>query len=175
MWEWLGFYWGGRYHDYMHIEYLQSPEVARARIAELKGPVSVYPTLRLGDVNSSVEVLRSMLRLPAHNRFDQDTETAIRDFQTRNGLESDGVCGPMTWAALLADPPRSGDEDDMNDDQSRKLDDIHRELHTPRNFRHHHGNEEDIMYGHDLSVRKELAAVDARLARIETAIATLKR
>ena len=110
MWEWLGFYWGGRYHDYMHIEYLQSPEVARARIAELKGPVPVYPTLRLGDVNSSVEVLRSMLRLPAHNRFDQDTETAIKGFQTRNGLESDGVCGPMTWAALLTNV----EDDDMS-------------------------------------------------------------
>jgi len=110
MWEWLGFYWGGRYSDFMHIEYLQSPAAARARIAELNGPVSAYPTLRLGDVNPSVEVLRRMLRLPIHNRFDQEAENAIKGFQARKGLDPDGVCGPMTWAALLADPPRSGDE-----------------------------------------------------------------
>jgi len=35
MWEWLGFYWGGRYHDYMHIEYLKTPDMARKRMLEL--------------------------------------------------------------------------------------------------------------------------------------------
>jgi len=35
MWEWLGFYWGGRYHDFMHFEWLKTPAAARARMLEL--------------------------------------------------------------------------------------------------------------------------------------------
>ena len=33
--------------------------------------------------------------------FGSATETALRNFQTRRGLPADGVCGPLTWAALL--------------------------------------------------------------------------
>ena len=33
--------------------------------------------------------------------FGPDTEEALRSFQTANDLEPDGVCGELTWAALI--------------------------------------------------------------------------
>jgi len=33
--------------------------------------------------------------------FDETTETKLRAFQKDHGLQVDGVCGPLTWAALL--------------------------------------------------------------------------
>ncbi len=36
--------------------------------------------------------------------FAAATETAVDDFQGGNGLIIDGIVGPVTWAALPADP-----------------------------------------------------------------------
>ncbi len=36
--------------------------------------------------------------------FGSDTKQAVESFQSGNGLFSDGVVGPLTWAALPADP-----------------------------------------------------------------------
>lgn len=38
----------------------------------------------------------------ADGDFGKDTERAVKSFQLHNGLTADGVCGPKTWAALLA-------------------------------------------------------------------------
>ena len=37
-----------------------------------------------------------------HNRFGLDTKKAVITFQAANGLEEDGIVGPLTWAALFA-------------------------------------------------------------------------
>ncbi|MFO0560845.1 MAG: peptidoglycan-binding domain-containing protein [Polyangiales bacterium] len=32
--------------------------------------------------------------------FGEDTESAVVDFQSNNGLDADGIVGPRTWRAL---------------------------------------------------------------------------
>lgn len=44
------------------------------------------------------------LKKATHNMFGDDTYRAVKAFQTANGLEADGIVGPMTWAALFEEP-----------------------------------------------------------------------
>ncbi len=67
--------------------------------------VDVHETIRNGAKGPSVAALQGMLNrygygIEADGKFGAKTETAVRAFQRANGLEVDGVCGPMTWAAL---------------------------------------------------------------------------
>lgn len=39
--------------------------------------------------------------LPVDTKFGRGTEAAVKGFQTAAKLDSDGVCGPMTWTALI--------------------------------------------------------------------------
>ncbi|MCD7820862.1 MAG: glycoside hydrolase family protein [Clostridiales bacterium] len=66
-------------------------------------------TLRKGDEGQQVAVLQILLNAAIQRNLDVDekfgtkTQTAVEDYQTEKGLDSDGICGPLTWAALLAD------------------------------------------------------------------------
>jgi len=136
MWEWLGFYWGGRYHDYMHIEYLKTPAMARARMIELGllgggGGGTGGTVLKLGSKGPEVRRLQELLKIGIDGSFGRDTEKAVRIFQQHNGLTADGICGLATWAKLL-------EEDDMNGDQNRKLDETHGMLQELRSALVHH-------------------------------------
>lgn len=73
-----------------------------------------YPghLVRYGDTGAEVKVVQTMLKkhgviLDADADFGPATEKAVLAFQTRNRLEADGVVGPTTWAALMADPPKA--------------------------------------------------------------------
>jgi hypothetical protein len=64
------------------------------------------PTLRRGASGPAVTRLQDALRrkgftLAADNAFGLQTETALRKFQSNNGLVADGIAGPATWAALI--------------------------------------------------------------------------
>lgn len=71
---------------------------------------SLLPVLRKGDVGSAV---RSMQLLLIHGwaiscgpdgadgDFGPNTDTALRRFQNRVGLASDGICGDLSWRALI--------------------------------------------------------------------------
>lgn len=67
---------------------------------------SQRPVLRLGDSGDDVASLQRFLSFlgyfagDASGQFDQDTDTAVRSFQTADGLGADGVVGQLTWAAL---------------------------------------------------------------------------
>lgn len=39
--------------------------------------------------------------------FGTETEAAVKAFQQLKGLSADGICGPLTWAALLKEPAPS--------------------------------------------------------------------
>lgn len=67
----------------------------------------IYPTLRKGDKGDLVTMMQDLLSkngssLTVDGIFGSGTATAVRAFQKANGLEVDGICGPKTWAALLA-------------------------------------------------------------------------
>jgi len=68
-----------------------------------------FSTLRPGERRAEVPLLRTRLQLEGDHPawepmdtelFDQTLETAVRRFQSRNGLVEDGVVGPKTLAAL---------------------------------------------------------------------------
>lgn len=66
------------------------------------------PTIRKG--SSGTYVMQAQTRLielgydlgasGADGKFGTMTQTAVKDFQARNGLTADGVVGPKTWEAL---------------------------------------------------------------------------
>lgn len=69
------------------------------------GGVVMYPTLRKGDKNESVKTLQSVLRLLGYQiapdgAFGSETETTVKAFQKREGLQADGIAGSKTWKAI---------------------------------------------------------------------------
>jgi hypothetical protein len=73
-----------------------------------------HPTLRLFDgfdgtspeLRQSVKELQQLLNddgftLDVDGLFGRDTEGAVKRFQREQGLDDDGIVGPLTWAALL--------------------------------------------------------------------------
>lgn len=74
-----------------------------------RGGVSM-PTIRKGDKGTAVKVLQRMLmaagcKLPrygADGSCGAETVDAVKAFQTTHNLTIDGICGPLTWAALAA-------------------------------------------------------------------------
>lgn len=70
------------------------------------------PTLRRGSKGDYVKMLQVELvnrgydigKYGVDGDYGRGTEAAVKDFQRDNGLNPDGVCGPLTWAALDAAP-----------------------------------------------------------------------
>lgn len=58
-------------------------------------------TLKINDRNAEVFILQHALGITADGIFGQQTENALKQFQSRNGLEVDGIAGPKSWHALL--------------------------------------------------------------------------
>jgi peptidoglycan hydrolase-like protein with peptidoglycan-binding domain len=70
--------------------------------------VTIPDTINRGDGAwngnaATVAELQRELRLAADGEFGPVTDVALRAYQRAKGLMVDGVCGPKTWAALLAD------------------------------------------------------------------------
>lgn len=81
------------------------------------------PTLKLGASESDVTLLRRQLVLlgdlkqqgdAASADFDIDVDAAVRRFQSRNGLKSDGAVGAQTRAALNVTPHARADQIALN-------------------------------------------------------------
>jgi N-acetyl-anhydromuramyl-L-alanine amidase AmpD len=80
-------------------------EIASA--AEERPPVSpeTLPLLKKGSKGENVKTLQKKLnefgyKLTEDGDFGTGTETTLKDFQKKNGLTTDGVCGKLTWATL---------------------------------------------------------------------------
>jgi nucleoid-associated protein YgaU len=75
----------------------------------------VPPTLKKGSHGEAVKGLQNALRVRAgqsiaiDGNFGTATENAVKEFQSGNDLEVDGVAGPATWATLHVYPVQRGD------------------------------------------------------------------
>jgi len=71
-----------------------------------------YPTLQKGDQNVAGEVIESLqlalkaagatLTIAKNPRFDDNTESAVKTFQSANGLAPSGIVSDETWAKLIS-------------------------------------------------------------------------
>lgn len=57
--------------------------------------------LKLGSKGSDVKKLQEKLGLDADGTFGVVTEKAVKDWQLKNGLVSDGIVGDSTWSKLF--------------------------------------------------------------------------
>jgi hypothetical protein len=64
------------------------------------GNATPRPTLRRGDTDEFVKVIRTKLGLESSDAFSAETEAAVREFQRNHQLVPDGIVGPKTWNAL---------------------------------------------------------------------------
>ena len=80
----------------------------------IQTPEQSYPgtPLSFGDSSEAVRLIQQYLNviseaypdipaIPETGEFDSDTVSAVRAFQTRFGLTSDGIIGPMTWTRII--------------------------------------------------------------------------
>jgi len=59
--------------------------------------------LKRGDNNEDVKKLQSKLGVEPLGNFGPKTETAVKAWQTANGLTADGIVGPATWAKIMGE------------------------------------------------------------------------
>jgi N-acetylmuramoyl-L-alanine amidase len=91
---------------------LGAPPAAEAPATPtISGGRIVRPTLRPGSQGDAVKELQSMLMLlgyhsgPVSGVYQDDTEAAVKRFQTAAGITDDGIVGPATWSQLFPTPP----------------------------------------------------------------------
>jgi len=93
------------YHELRKwFAHLDSIQKSGGEIQQIEYPGT---PLRLGDSSMAVvELKRQMagyryeISSPENEKFDKELESAIIDFQTRTGLDADGICGKKTYVAL---------------------------------------------------------------------------
>lgn len=73
------------------------------------GTMNISQTYKVGDSGTEVGILQQNLnkfgyKLTIDNNFGINTKNAIIDFQIRNDINSDGVCGPQTIEKLKLSP-----------------------------------------------------------------------
>src|SRR5918999_445014 len=57
--------------------------------------------LMFGSQGELVAHVQKALGISADGIFGAETDTAVRQYQARNGLEVDGIVGPVTWSSLF--------------------------------------------------------------------------
>jgi putative chitinase len=59
--------------------------------------------LKLGSVGEDVKKLQQKLGVDPIGKFGPKTDSAVKSWQSANGLTADGVVGPSTWAKLMGE------------------------------------------------------------------------
>lgn len=124
----LGFQWGGdwtSFRDYPHLDLQRGMSLANLRAGRLPSlpPVPNRPYLGQGDTGAEVtamqrELNRAGFTTDVDGTFGQGTESALRAFQTANGLTVDGLYGAAAKRALsspdmVASDIKKEDEDEL--------------------------------------------------------------
>ena len=94
------------HQDVMHWfpKYGKNMDTFRADVAKQIG-YEIYTILQRGDKGDEVKILQNKLNefgygLRTDGDFGSLTEKALIDYQKKNSLKADGICGPLTWATL---------------------------------------------------------------------------
>jgi len=99
-----GFSWGGdwaSFKDYPHFELLTA-----FKGTTKESPIVPYPgrPLYQGAANMNprdIERIQRAVKTTVTRRFDTETTQMVRAYQTRQGLDVDGVVGPTTWNRMF--------------------------------------------------------------------------
>jgi len=81
----------------------------RKALGMVEGWEATRPVLRLGSSGPYVKELQTLLikvggyALEVDGQFGGKTLAALADYQTLQGINDDGTCGPVTWAHLLGE------------------------------------------------------------------------
>lgn len=79
-------------------------------------PTPADPTLKYGATGAKVQELQRLLKISVDGSFGPATRTAVRTYQSNNGLPVTGVVDSATWTKLRANPvtsdPGDGDSGD---------------------------------------------------------------
>ena len=70
--------------------------------------------LKKGSRGPNVKILQEYLEIGADGIFGAGTEAAVKKWQTVNGLTSDGIVGPKTWAKMGLDEHSTTDAAEKN-------------------------------------------------------------
>ena len=114
-WQWRPYHGSNPHDHHVHVSVKSEPgqydseALWNLDAKPMPAPVSVAsvvpPTLRKGDKGEQVEELQRLLntksvQLKVDGDFGTATLAGVKRFQSSRGLGADGICGPMTWAAL---------------------------------------------------------------------------
>lgn len=74
--------------------------------SQIRAVAPSWPVVKRGETSAEVRALQYLLRqrgysVTADSIFGAGTETAVKSFQSANGLTADGVVGSATWPKLL--------------------------------------------------------------------------
>src|SRR5918999_1787029 len=88
-----------------NVQVAVAAETPSARAIELRegGLPLMY-----GSQGELVTHVQQALGISADGIFGPQTDTAVRQYQARNGLEVDGIVGPATWGSLFESGPAVG-------------------------------------------------------------------
>ena len=101
--------YGARYQAAVAVKE-QVEAALKAEKKEPQKPKSDYWPPRMLDLNMSgpdvfalqgILCARGYYKADINGVYDDRVREAVKAFQRDNGLDADGVCGPMTWTALL--------------------------------------------------------------------------
>ena len=63
--------------------------------------------IKKGDTGEKVKQIQEALQITVDGIFGNMTELSVRNFQSQNNLDVDGIVGPVTWDALGIDSPQA--------------------------------------------------------------------
>ena len=76
------------------------------------------PVLSKGSKGLEVEQVQSLLNINVDGDFGFNTETAVKSFQTANGIPSTGVVDAQTWAKLIGENYKDPSQQAANREQA---------------------------------------------------------
>lgn len=86
--------------DDININYTEQPTPAPAPSSD-SVKFSDLKMIRKGDSGVEVKTIQANVGVFVDGVFGNDTDAAVKKFQKANGLESDGIVGPLTWEKII--------------------------------------------------------------------------